>query len=274
MLKKQLSIGIIGTGALGTQIALQLHKAGYHVPVISCRTKKKGTFVAKKIGCRIVTNPVDLLKSSSLIFVLTKDHQIAEIYNLLAESKQLTASHYIGHCSGALPAKIGLNSFPENTPRFSLHPMTAVTPNLKENVSFKGVWWTFEGNLKIKPVLKTIVKRLGGLFTEITSENKPLYHAACVMSSGFIITMLALAKQCLIKAGRNNKDAILSILPLALSAIQNLKHLPPEKAVTGPVTRGDIEIINSHLKALSNLPEAKKAYKTLTDAAKFILSNY
>lgn len=274
MLKQQLTIGIVGTGALGTQIALQLHKAGYHIPVIACRTKKKGIFVAKKIGCRIVTNPVELLDSSSLIFILTKDNQIAEIYNLLAESKRLTTSHLIGHCSGALQANVAPNSFPANLQTFSLHPMIAVPPNLKEEVSFKGVWWTFEGSPKAKPVLKTIVKQLNGIFTEITPENKPLYHASCVMSSGFIVTMLALAKQSLIKAGRKDKDAIQSIIPLALSAIQNLKHLPPEKSITGPVTRGDVKIINSHLKALSSLPKAKKVYQTLTDAAKFLLSNY
>ena len=271
MLKKQLPIGIVGTGALGTQLALQLHKAAYHIPVVACRSKNKGRFLAKKIGCRIVTNPVELLKDTSLIFVLTKDSEIAGIYNILAKSNQLTASHYIGHCSGALPSDLGGSFFSANIAQFSFHPMISIPPNFKEEVSFKGICWTFEGDKKTKPILKMIVKQLNGLFTEITPENKPLYHAACVMSSGFIVTTIALAKQCLIRTGRKDKEAIQSLLPLALSAIHNLKYLPPERAITGPIVRGDKDIIKSHLKVLSDIHEAKKLYQTLTKAAEKLL---
>jgi predicted short-subunit dehydrogenase-like oxidoreductase (DUF2520 family) len=48
------------------------------------------------------------------------------------------------------------------------------------------------------------------------------------------------------------------------STISNLSHLSPERAVTGPFSRGDLETIKLHMNALSKTEsDALKVYRLL-----------
>lgn len=269
---KSPAIGIIGAGALGTQLALNLYRAGFNVAVIAVKNKNKGSPLAKKIKAQIVTNPAKVLSLASIIFVLTRDNEIFEIYKILAESKYIATSHYIGHCSGAMPALPIPSLFKKSIPLFSIHPMIAVPKNaaigdIKQEISFKGIWWTFEGSPNARPLLKKIVQKLHGHFQEINAKDKPLYHAACVLSSNFIVTLLAASQKCLqftnSTAGPAPKQKIASLATLAQSSLSNSLKLPFHEALTGPFIRGDINVIKSHLEALQYMPEIKSLYATL-----------
>lgn len=257
-------IGIIGTGALGAQLAINLHKAGYRVSVVAAKTRRKALPLAKKINAKIVTDPALALQEAKVIFVLTRDKEIADIYAALAKSGLLTSSHYIGHCSGVLPSKVGPPSFPKNIPRFSIHPMISIPQETSSDGAFQDIWWTFEGSNKARPIIKTFVHKLSGHFREIKAHQKPLYHAACVISSNFVVTLLYLAWLSFSKAGGKQKEKLDPLLSLTKITLDNLSKLSPEKALTGPIVRGDMETVNKHLKALSILPAVKKIYRELS----------
>jgi predicted short-subunit dehydrogenase-like oxidoreductase (DUF2520 family) len=66
------------------------------------------------------------------------------------------------------------------------------------------------------------------------------------------------------RAGIGPDAAAEALLPLVQGTLQNVKSLGLEKALTGPVLRGDEGTVRRHLEALRSDPGARKIYVDLS----------
>jgi predicted short-subunit dehydrogenase-like oxidoreductase (DUF2520 family) len=72
-------------------------------------------------------------------------------------------------------------------------------------------------------------------------------------------------QEVLVSLDIDRADGFALIEPLLRGTLDNLAHLPPEEALTGPVVRGDLETLRSHGLALrQHLPQLVPAYAALT----------
>ncbi len=85
----------------------------------------------------------------------------------------------------------------------------------------------------------------------IPPTMRPLYHAAAVFASNYLLALLAIAVRLLQDAGVPADDALPAILPLMRGTLDNVQHLGVPAALTGPVARGDTDTIRLHLARLS-----------------------
>ena len=67
--------------------------------------------------------------------------------------------------------------------------------------------------------------------------------------------------------GFSDRDALAALLPLAATTVANIGKQGVAASVTGPVVRGDVGTIESHLAALSDAPPALRVYQALTAAS-------
>jgi len=75
---------------------------------------------------------------------------------------------------------------------------------------------------------------------------------------------MELVRRIFEKAGIPTGDAVLMMLPLLRGALQNIEQLGISNALSGPIVRGEKNIVESHLKVLKeHLPEAVEAYRVL-----------
>src|SRR5690606_28330467 len=86
-----------------------------------------------------------------------------------------------------------------------------------------------------------------------------LYHAAAVTVAGHATALFAQGMRLMQGAGMTADDARLALAPLMRSAAVNLVDLDPAAAITGPIARGDVGTVVSHLSALSKLGDAAAA---------------
>lgn len=63
------------------------------------------------------------------------------------------------------------------------------------------------------------------------------------------------------QAGISEEEALQAILPLAQGSLENLERMGPVQALTGPVSRGDLETIRLHLRVLE--PRERALYAAL-----------
>ena len=70
---------------------------------------------------------------------------------------------------------------------------------------------------------------------QIADEDRAAYHAAASIASNFLITLEAAAERLLATAGAD-RDLL---VPLVRATVENWARLGPERALTGPVARGD-----------------------------------
>ena len=57
------------------------------------------------------------------------------------------------------------------------------------------------------------------------------------------------------------------MLPIVSQTIANYETLGPAAAFSGPIVRGDADIVRKHLQMLRTIPEAREVYLALASAA-------
>jgi predicted short-subunit dehydrogenase-like oxidoreductase (DUF2520 family) len=204
---------------------------------------------------------------SSLILIATPDAQIAavaaELARIAAEELQ---DHVVLHTSGTLDAHV-LHPVREfGASAGSMHPLqtfagVAVPP-------LEGKLFAIEGDAMAVRTARKIARDLGGVPTAIEASKKPLYHAAGALAAGHALVVVESAVQLLMSLGIKRSEAVRALLPMTKQVLQNYERLGPGAAWTGPLSRGDYEVVAKHLNVLQDYsPEYKEAYEALNHLA-------
>jgi predicted short-subunit dehydrogenase-like oxidoreductase (DUF2520 family) len=164
------------------------------------------------------------------------------------------------HLSGALGAEVldGLRS--AGHPVGSLHPLVSVPDASTGAARLPGAWYAVEGDEPARTFARGLVVSLDGRILDIPDGQKPLYHAAGVFASNYVVAVLAQAEALLQRAGveENAREALCD---LARGVVENVRALGPRDALTGPVARGDIRTVTLHLAQL--FQEERRLYSLL-----------
>ena len=81
--------------------------------------------------------------------------------------------------------------------------------------------------------------------------DRARYHAACSVAGNFPQALLEAAVRLGAACGLSREDAIAAFGPLLVSAAGNAAERGPAEGLTGPVRRGDIEVVRRHLAAIA-----------------------
>jgi predicted short-subunit dehydrogenase-like oxidoreductase (DUF2520 family) len=134
----------------------------------------------------------------------------------------------VGHCSGALG--LGVLGAREG---FSLHPLMTVTA---AGARFDGAGAAVDGSSpRALATAVDLAEAVGLRPTRIAPQDRAAYHAAASMASNFLITLEAAAERLAATAGADRN----LLVPLVRATVENWAALGPERALTGPVARGD-----------------------------------
>jgi predicted short-subunit dehydrogenase-like oxidoreductase (DUF2520 family) len=98
-----------------------------------------------------------------------------------------------------------------------------------------------------------IARAANGRILRIRSEARPLYHAAAVMASNYLTAVLSAAQSLLVAADVDPDEALQALAPLAKTSLDNTLRQGPVAALTGPIERGDVSTISTHLAALQGI---------------------
>jgi predicted short-subunit dehydrogenase-like oxidoreductase (DUF2520 family) len=88
----------------------------------------------------------------------------------------------------------------------------------------------------------------------IPSGKKVLYHAAATMAASNVLAVEEAATQLLISVGMKRGQATRALLTLTRQVLENMEQLGPRAAWTGPLSRGDFNVVEAHLEALRESP--------------------
>ncbi|HVK20806.1 MAG TPA: DUF2520 domain-containing protein, partial [Actinokineospora sp.] len=108
---------------------------------------------------------------------------------------------------------------------------------------------------------EALVMEMGAEPVRIPDSARPLYHTALAHGANHLVTLVAEAADLLRGAGVDNPERMLG--PLLSAALDNaLRH--GDRALTGPVARGDAGTVRKHVGVLAkHAPDALPAYRAL-----------
>jgi predicted short-subunit dehydrogenase-like oxidoreductase (DUF2520 family) len=245
-------VGVVGPGRLGTALAAALREAGVEVDGPAGRGEVPS-------GCEAIV-------------LCVPDTEIPAAAATVAGTAPL-----VGHTSGAtglaaLEAAGGaafglhpLQTFPERAPAEAASaegdgsaeraPSEATSPERGPSAlaAFAGAGCAVAGST---PAALDFAIRLAELLGmtpfEIDDEGRAAYHAAASVTSNFTVTLLAAAERIAASAGLAPHETRALLAPLVRRTVESVAELGPERALTGPIARGDDATVEAQRRAIED----------------------
>lgn len=226
---------VIGRGRLGTALASALLAAGLRVDGPLGRGE----------------SPAD---DADVILLAVPDAEIASA----AATVSAREGRLVGHCSGATTlAPLAPHE------AFSIHPLMTVTA---EGADFRGATAAVAGSTPRALDAATRVALAAGLRpVEVSDDDRAAYHAAASIASNFLVTLEGAAERLAATAGVDRA----ALAPLVRAAVENWAELGAERALTGPIARGDEATVRRQRAALEHrAPELVALFDALAAATR------
>ena len=146
------------------------------------------------------------------------------------------------------------------------HPLQTLTGRPVDLERIQEGHWFLEGETVALETATSLLQRMGLQTHRLRAAHRPLYHAAAVLASNAIIGLQGTAAQLLTHAGVDEASAEQALAPLMKATLANLQEMGSGRALTGPVARGDVGVVASHLDVLGReAPDAALLYRALLE---------
>ncbi|WP_427854438.1 Rossmann-like and DUF2520 domain-containing protein [Desulfosporosinus metallidurans] len=244
MRRCEMKFGIIGAGIVGTALAVRLEEAGHEC--IGVHTRSRLSY--ERFRCYLNKDHLTLdalIPNVDCLFITTQDGMIRTVAENLSANGLLKPGQVWIHCSGSLPSDVLRVQENLSVRCLSLHPLQAFASVEKALAILAGTHFGIEGD--DEELGEKIVEDLGGIPHHILAAQKSLYHAGAVVASNYLVVLASLAVDLFGEAGIKGEEALASLLPLMRGTLYNLEQVGLPQALTGPIARGDAQVVQGHL---------------------------
>ena len=243
---------VVGVGRLGSAISVQLRKSGWPVTV---RTQSPaGRRQARRL--ELVEADAAALSRADLCLLTVPDGAVAPVSRAVAPLLGKTTG--LVHCAGALTLEV-LQPAAAGRPTGSFHPLVSVTgpetPLAGHSVAIA------TRSRVLAPLLGRLAQALGLRPLRVPEEGRAAYHAGAAMAASGLLALLDAAVAAWRAAGVAERDALAALAALMRSAVAGAEARGIVPALTGPVIRGDAEVVQAHVRGLP--PEVLPIYLAL-----------
>jgi predicted short-subunit dehydrogenase-like oxidoreductase (DUF2520 family) len=251
-----------------------MRELGWRIGAVVTRNQSSARRAVRFIGAG--TALVGLSRrvlASTCVLIATPDGAIEEIANELARiGGEDLQGQVVLHTSGAMDSSVLHAARSCGASVGSMHPLQ--TFNGVTVPPLEGKVFAIEGDPMAVRTARKIARALGAAPSQIDARNKPLYHAAGALAAGHTLVVVEAAIQLLMSLGMKRTEAMRALLPMTKQVLQNYERLGPRAAWTGPLARGDYEVVAKHLNVLQQYSqEYRDAYDALNRLAELVLAH-
>ncbi|MFC2047821.1 Rossmann-like and DUF2520 domain-containing protein [Chloroflexota bacterium] len=254
-------LGFIGTGTVGTALAIGLSKRDYQVVAVSSRSQASAKKLAQAIkGCQSVDTNQAVADAAELVLITTPDGIITQV----ASEIQWHPGQSVVHCSGADSTAILEPAKKSGALAGVFHPLQTFA-NVKQAIdNIPGSTFAIEAEEPLLTALKFMATALEGDWIELKAEDKVLYHAAAVIACNYMVTLVKLATDLWQTFNIPTEQATKALMPLLRGTLNNIENVGIPQCLTGPIARVDTGTIEKHMEALQQAaPALLSTYREL-----------
>ncbi|GAF25910.1 uncharacterized conserved protein [Moorella thermoacetica Y72] len=257
-------VGIIGAGAVGTGMGLLLSRRGYTIAGVSSRTMASAERAAARLNCPAFADPETVARRSEIVFITTTDRAIGPVAAAIAGRGGFRPGQTVIHMSGSLTSAVLDPARQAGALALALHPLQSCADADRAVANLPGSVFSLEGDREALPLGERLVNDLEGEYFIISPEAKPLYHAAACVASNYLVSIVDLSYRLMQAAGMAPDMVARALAPLIEGTWGNIKEKGVPQALTGPIARGDVATIASHLQAMAaRAPELEEIYRAV-----------
>jgi predicted short-subunit dehydrogenase-like oxidoreductase (DUF2520 family) len=245
------SLNLIGAGRVGRTLgALWSQHRTFEIHDVLSRTPESAQTAVSFMKAGRPVERLALMRPADVWLIATPDAQIAAYCDALADAQLLREHDVVFHCSGSLSASELTAAATRGAHVASVHPLKTFADPAEAVRAFTGTYCVAEGDRAALATLAPAFEAIGGRFAEIPQANKPLYHAAGVIVCNDLVALLESGLRCYEKAGLDRATALPMMESLVRETVENVFRMGTARALTGPISRGDFNVVAQHLQHL------------------------
>jgi predicted short-subunit dehydrogenase-like oxidoreductase (DUF2520 family) len=251
-------VALFGAGRVGTAVTVLLQRAGSDVVGVRSRTQDSATRASEMLGCPVLDGAA--LVEADLFIIGASDQAIADVAGVVSQVAGPDA--VVAHLSGSLGIGALMTVAEAGASPLAIHPVQACPDVATAIERLPGSAWGVTAPAEIEDWAHRLVTEiLDGRPVGVAESDRPLWHAACVMTSNGIAALMAFGESLLDAVGIDDAEGVLG--PLAAGTVANARSGGGGAAtLTGPVLRGEADTVGRHLDLLAaRFPDKADEYR-------------
>lgn len=259
------SFSLIGPGRVGTSLAMSLEGKSWICKCIVRKGESRAQLKKLKFSfgsARVVAHASLMPDDFRVLVIAVQDDEIQSVVAELSTIKQIDwRAKVVIHTSGVKSVGSLLPLKKRGAAVGAFHPIAAFA-NEYQPQAVRGIYYDFFGDKVALSLAREITAQLGSKLIILHSEQQRiLLHIASVIASNSTVVAIRSAEK-LISDFVSSVDAKALMAGLLTSTVRNLHNNNGMKSLTGPLTRGDVEVISDHIKALESYKRLLQFYKS------------
>lgn len=260
----RLRVGVVGAGRVGAVLGAALARAGHEVVAVSAvsqASRERAQALLPNIPVKTVP---EVIEDAELVLLAVPDDVLADLAQGLSTTGAWQVGQIVAHTSGRHGASVlepvrRHQAFP-----LAIHPAMTFTGTALDLDRLHECCFGVTAEERILPIASALVLDIGAEPVTIAEEDRIAYHCALAHGSNHLVTLTSQAMQILDHAGVDQPAHVLR--PLLYAALDNALRLR-DSALTGPVARGDVGTVGTHLDVLQErVPDVVSTYRALATA--------
>lgn len=252
------SVRIVGTGVAASALGPAFQSCGIEVAAVSGRNRDATTSLGHMLNApgQEIT---DTQPEADLILLCVSDDAVSMVCSEISIGADLSHTAVV-HCAGALDLTPLASAAAGGARVGKLHPLASLSGGPSRALE---IAWGVDGSDSMVDDLVDLVERLYGTPFRLDRVDLSLYHLAAVFASNYVVCLFGVATDLWNLSGAP-LPADRALLPLIEGCIGNLEDMGLEKALTGPIARGDVSTIVAELRTvIANAPHLESLYRAL-----------
>jgi predicted short-subunit dehydrogenase-like oxidoreductase (DUF2520 family) len=252
-------IAVVGTGRLARALGRTL---GGRIVGFVRRAPSENEIERAALGNRVVSALSEIDGGFDTLWILTADRAIAEVAGSLAASRESWEGIVIIHSSGASPLALLEPFRQKGGTTVALHPNWGATG--EEPIPAEVYWGVSTSDDAGARAAERILGLLGGRAIAVDEARRGVYHAAASAASNFSVTLYVMALALYDAAGIDLDTAEEIARRFMLESIERIVPGNPIGALTGPIVRGDRDVVRRQLEGIrQHTPELWETFQAL-----------
>lgn len=265
MINRHPSFCLVGPGRVGSSLGIALVKEGWRcVAIVRNGAASHDSRRLKKVfpGASLVNSPSSLCGDFELLLLTVSDNALENTAIQLSENPRLKwRGKVVLHASGIVPVSAIKSLKAAGASTGAFHPISAFATKFLP-AQARNIYYDFFGGKPARKMAFELAAALSSKVLSLRSEReRELLHIASVIVSNFTVIGMRAATE-LTSGITRGKDAGNLFEGLLNSTIANLQLKRGMSSLTGPLARGDLEVITKHLEALESNPVLLQFYKS------------
>ena len=274
----RLTIGIVSAGRVGTALGVALERAEHVVVACSAISHASRERAQRRLPDTAVLPVDEVAGRAELLLLAVPDAALPALVSGLAATCAVRPGTIVAHTSGANGIGVLAPLTEQGVVPLAIHPAMTFTGHEEDTARLSSACFGITAADDIGyAIAQSLVLEIGGEPVRVREDLRPLYHAALAHGSNHLVTLVvdavaalrvALEGQELLGQQLVDDDpggvAERVLQPLLVAALDNALRRGPS-ALTGPVARGDVAAVATHLQVLDEVdPRIAAGYRALS----------